>query len=211
MCLIFTLLSSKTEVFAASHLSQKIISFNQLQRLIKSHQICEIQYNASKTAALVNVDCGSAHYLNFKNKKTHTIVEHWPSVFFTWISDGVAEVESSCGTGCTQAVIFIAPAIVISCASHDFRVKGLGKQEPSITSNRPLLIDAKKAIYICYDGNNNIQVFPFPKIPTVYPPSGYYADQAKLTQKHLMIHYENEKTGRRIRSRAIDMTSVNKN
>lgn len=205
MCLIFTLLSSRAEVFARTPWLQKNSLFNELQRLITSHRICEIQYNASKTAALVNVDCGSAYYINFKNKITHKVVEHWPSVFFSWISDDVGEVVSSCGTGCTQAVIFIAPATVVSCASHDFRVKGLKKQEPSITSNRPLLIDSKRAIYICYDGNNNIQVFPFPKSPTVYPPKGFYAEKATLEGNRVIIQYENEMTGRKLIPPAIDL------
>ena len=155
-----------------------------------------MQYNSSKSAALVNIDCGSAYYINFKTRLTHTVVNNWPSVFFSWRNDEVAEVVSSCGTGCTQAVIFVAPASVVSCNSHDFRIKDMQKEDPNLSSNRPLLIDPLRKIYICYDNNDNIQVYPLPNTPTIYPPDQYFAETVKIKNGQLVIGYENEKTGK---------------
>jgi hypothetical protein len=175
--------------------SNKDCTFTELSKLIKSREICEILYNPSKTAALVNIDCGSAYYINFKTKKTHRIVDNWPSVFFSWHNDSIAEVVSSCGTGCSQSVIFVAPARVITCESHDFRIKEMSKDEPPLSSNRPLLIDHHKGIYVCYDAKGNIQIFPLSKSETIYPPEHHYAESAKIQYNQLVITYENELTG----------------
>jgi hypothetical protein len=195
MFLICILLGSSVESFAHRGNIENTLTFEELQKLIKSHQICEILYNPSKLAAMVNIDCGSAYYINFITKQTHRIVDQWPSVFFSWRNDKIAEVVSSCGTGCTQAVIFIAPSTVIACNSHDFRVKGMEKNEPNLSSNRPLLIDIKKNVYVCYDANDNIQVYTFPKSPTIYTPYQHFVEAAKINNNHLVIRYENEQTG----------------
>ena len=123
MFLICILLGSSVESFV-----KNTLTFEELQKLIKSHQICEILYNPSKSAALVNIDCGSAYYINFITKQTHRIVDQWPSVFFSWRNDKIAEVVSSCGNRMYTSCDFIAPSTVIACNSHDFRVKGIGRR-----------------------------------------------------------------------------------
>lgn len=197
MSLIFILLSLNSECFAYRVEIKHRYSYNELLKIIKSRQICELQYNPSKTAAIVNIDCGSAYYINFKIKKTHTIIENWPSLFFSWQSDTVAEIESSCGTGCLQNVIFIAPTTVIACNSHQYRVSDMEEGDPNISSNRPLLIDPRKKIYICYDENDNIQVYPFPKVPTIYTDKDYFSGSAEIKNNRLIIHYENQKTAKK--------------
>src|SRR5581483_7214595 len=79
-CLIFILLNLN-ESFAHSKQKHPGISFSELNKKIQKKDICEIKYNPSKTAAIVNVDCGSARYINFKTRQTYTIINHWPNVF----------------------------------------------------------------------------------------------------------------------------------
>lgn len=107
MCLIFILLSSN-EIFAYELKNNQNVSFEKLKEKIKANKICEIKYNSSKTAAIVNINCGSAYYINFKTHQTYTIIANLPNVFPTWMSDTVAHIESPCGTGCSKSIIFIA-------------------------------------------------------------------------------------------------------
>jgi hypothetical protein len=190
MCLIFISLNLN-KCFACSTQSRQSISFKDISKKIQKNDICEIKYNLSKTAAIVNVDCGSAYYINFKTQQTYTIVNHWPNVFPTWISDTIAHIEGPCGTGCSKSIIFAAPATAVSCATHEYRIKNLVKNEPpDFYNNRPLLIDPKKRIYVCYDDENNIQVFPLPTHASIHPPKDYFSEKAEIRDGQLVVTYK---------------------
>ncbi|HLB41235.1 MAG TPA: hypothetical protein VJN02_00020 [Gammaproteobacteria bacterium] len=191
VCLIFILLNLN-ESFAYSTQSKPSISFAELNKKIQKKDICEIKYNPSKTAAIVNVDCGSAYYINFKTQQTYMIINHWPNVFPAWISDTIAHIEGPCGTGCSKSIIFVAPATMVSCATHEYRVKNLTENEPpDFYNNRPLLIDPKKEIYVCYDDENNIQVFPLPTHASIHPPKNYFSEKAEIRNGQLVVTYKN--------------------
>lgn len=190
-CLIFILLNLN-EGFASSIQSKPSASFAELNKKIQEKDICEIKYNPSKTAAIVNIDCGSAHYINFKTQQTYTIINHWPNVFLAWISDTIAHIEGPCGTGCSKSIIFIAPETVVSCATHEYRMKSLNKNAPpDFYNNRPLLIDPKKEIYVCYDDENNIQVFPLLTHASIHPPKNYFSERAEIRNGQLVVIYKN--------------------
>ena len=136
-------------------------------------------------------DCGSAIYINFTTKSIYTIVDHWPNVGTKWLSETVAHVAGPCGTGCAQSIIFVAPATVVSCATHEYRIKNLSENlPPDFYNNTPLLIDPKRGIYVCYDDTNKIQVFPLPTHPSIQPPKGYFSDSAYIHNNRLVIIYE---------------------
>lgn len=158
------MLSLSNESFAKSTDGNHQISFDKLLKKIQKNDICEIRYNPSKTAAIVNTDCGSAIYINFEKKQTYTIIDHWPNIFPFWINNRIAHIEGPCGTGCSQSVIFVAPTTVISCAIHEYRIENLNPNEPpDYYNNTPLLIDPKKGIYVCYNEKGKIRIFPLPK------------------------------------------------
>lgn len=174
-------------------------SFNEIQEKIHKKNICHIDYNAIKTAAIVNIDCGSAAYINFKTRKIQVIEKDWPNVGETWKSENIAYLRGSCGTGCSQSIIFIAPSTSISCPVHEFRIESLNPDEaPDFYNNNPLLIDPHKKIYVCYAEGDFIQVFRMPSLlqATIYPPKGYYAERASLQNHRLVITYRNMKTDR---------------
>ncbi|MDR3491718.1 MAG: hypothetical protein P4M12_06700 [Gammaproteobacteria bacterium] len=182
----FTLLSLNESCFASS--------FRDIQDRIQKKDICEIDYSPSKKAAIVNIDCGSAIYVNFKNKKIQNIIKHWPNVFVTWKSENIAHLRGPCGTGCEQSIIFIVPSTKIVCPTHEYRIESLNPNEPpDFYNNDPLLIDPYKKIYVCYAEDNVIQVFQMPKKlqMTIRPPVGSYADEASIQGNHLVIIYRN--------------------
>lgn len=192
MCLIFTLLSSN-KIFANEQQNYHGISFEVLNQKIQKKDICEIEYNPSKTAAIVNIDCGSAYYINFKSQQTYSIIGHAPNVFPTWVSDTIAHLETPCGTGCSKSLIFIAPATTVSCSTHEYRIKNTNQNEPpDYYNNTPLLIDPKKGIYACYDDENNIQVFPLPMHASIHPPRGYLSEKAEVHEGKLVVIYKNK-------------------
>ena len=142
----------------------------------------------------MNDDCRSAIYINFKTKKTYTIADNKlvNHIYPTWINDTVATVENSCGTGCARVSIFVAPATVVSCAEHQYRIESLDEREPpDYYHNRPLLIDPKKGIYVCYDGDDNIQVFPLPRHASILPPKSYFSERAYIQNNRLVVIYKN--------------------
>jgi hypothetical protein len=178
----------------SEHLSNSV--FNDLNTKIKSHKICSIEYNPSKTAAIVDNDCRSAIYMNFVTKQTYSISKNNLAnhVNPSWLNDSIATVEASCGTGCMHVVIFEAPSTIVSCADHEYRIEFLDQHEPpDYYHNRPLLIDIKKRIYVCYDNDDNIQVFPFPTHAYIRPPKGFFSEKATIRNNKLIIFYENGK------------------
>ena len=184
---------SSNKIFAHEQKNNKNISFEKLNQKIQKKDVCEIEYNPSKTAAIVNIDCGSAYYINFKTQKIYTIVDHAPNVFPTWISDNIAHIESPCGTGCSKSIIFVAPAITVSCATHEYRIKNINQNEPpDYYNNTPLLIDPKKGLYVCYDEDNNIQVFPLPTHASIHPPKGYFSEKAEIRNGQLAVTYKDK-------------------
>lgn len=171
-------------------------SFEEIHKKILEKDICQIDYNPSKTAAIVNVDCGSALYVNFKAQTVHRVVKHWPNIFPSWESDSIVKIKGPCGTGCSQSIIFMAPATRIVCPVHEYRIKNLSQYEPpDFYSNEPLLIDAYKKIYVCYAEADIIQVFRMPKtlLIAIHPPRGYYADEVTISHHHLVITYRDAK------------------
>lgn len=154
---------------------------------------CGVTYNPAKTSAIVGGSCGSPTYINFKTKQTYSITkEQYRNFYIKWLDNRVATLEAGCGTGCLEAYIFIAPTTVISCSDHEYRINSLdSKQPPDYSHNRPLLVDPKKRIYVCYDGNNNIQIFPFPKQPTIRPPKGFFSEKAEIHNGKLIVIYKN--------------------
>ena len=157
------------------------------------HENCGIEYNSSKTAAVVGGTCGSPDYINFKTKQTYTITrEQYRSFYVKWLDDHIATLEAGCGTGCLEAYIFVAPATVVSCSSHDYRINFVNPhQPPDYSHNRPLLVDPKKGIYVCYDGADNIQIFPLPRQATVRPPNGLFSEKAEIRNGKLIVTYTN--------------------
>lgn len=169
-------------------------SFDAIKNKIQKKDICEIDYNPSKTAAIVNIDCGSAIYINFKTKTIQNIVKHWPNIFVNWKSEDIAYLRGPCGTGCSQSIIFIAPSTNITCPMHEYRIESLNLDEPpDFYNNNPLIIEPNKKIYVCYAENNVIQVFKMPKKlqMNIYPLKGYYAEEANIDRDHLVITYRN--------------------
>lgn len=49
----------------------------------------------------------------------------------------------------------------------------------------------KKGIYICYNEEDNIQVFPLSKPSTIRPPKSYYSEKAEIKHSKLFVIYEN--------------------
>ena len=153
-----------------------------------------LYYNPSKTAAIGSIEYNTAVYTNFKTHDTYIIMPHQPGLIFTtWLSDTVATVETSCGSGCTKSLIFIAPNITIACATHEYRIEN---QDPNIPpdyyNNTPLFIDPKHGTYVCYDENNVIQVYPFPRHASIHPPKDYFANKANWVNNRLVIYYKDK-------------------
>ncbi len=192
--LIFILSSWINRSFARPDQSIDI-SYNTLIKKIHTREIgiYRSEYNPSKTAAIIFPELGPPVYINFKTKQTYRIVDEWPGIQAVgWLNDSTVHIVGSCGTGCGRSVIFIAPSTVVSCSTHEYRIEELNPHyPPDFRHNRPLLIDVKKGIYVCYDNVNNIQVFPLPKHPTIRPPKGYYSEKAEIKQGKLFVIYEN--------------------
>ena len=163
-----------------------------ISHTIRHHKMYNLYYNPSKTAAIASIEYNTAIYINFKTHDTYTIMPHQPGLIFTtWLSDTVANVETSCGSGCTKSLIFIAPNITLACTTHEYRIENLDpNMPPDYYNNTPLLIDPKRGIYVCYDENNTIQVYPFPRHASIHPPKGYFANKASLVNDRLVVHYE---------------------
>lgn len=192
--LAFILLNLTNNCYAYSDKINNI-SYDALFKAIQNHEIVihDNEYNPSKTAAIVNQEMSLPIYINFKTKKIYKITGHWPGLISTiWLNDSIAHIQGSCGTGCAKSIIFIAPSITVSCSTHEYRIENLNPHyPPDFQHNRPLLIDIKKEIYVCYDDADNIQVFPLPKHPTIHPPKGYHSEKAEIKQGQLFIIYEN--------------------
>ena len=192
--LTFILLNWIGSCCAQPQLSNASLFYKFIKK-INTHALCGIKYNPSKTAAIVNDDCRSAIYVDFKTKKTYTIADDKLAnhIFTTWINDTIATVENSCGTGCINVVIFVAPAVVFSCPAHEYRIESLDEhQPPDYYHNRPLLIDPHRKIVACYDGDNNIQIFSLPKHATIHPPRGYFSEKAEIRDNKLTVIYKNK-------------------
>lgn len=186
--LIFILSNWISNSYADTQLFYKLI------KKIHSHAICGIEYNSNKSAAIINDDCSSAIYINFHTKQTFTIAKNkLPNhIFPTWISNTIATVESSCGTGCANVIIFVAPSIALACSDYQYRIESLDDHEPpDYYNNRPLLIDPKRKLYVCYDNEENIQIFPLPSKPTIHPPKGYFSEKAEIHDGKLFVIYKN--------------------
>lgn len=169
-------------------------TFKNLQNAIHKKTFCEIDYNPNKKSAILNMDCGSATYINFNTKQTYIIVKHWPNLGTEWLSENLAHITGPCGTGCSQSTLFVPPATVISCPFHEFRITSLSDNEPpDFYNNNPLLIEPNYGIYVCYNEGNDIQVFKLPKklIKSIIPPKGYYSDKATIRNHQLIIFYKN--------------------
>ena len=194
MLLVFILSSLTNNCYAYSD-ETKNASYDTIIKAIHNHEIVihENEYNPSKTAAIVNPEISLPTYINFKTKEIYKITDHWPGfVSITWLNDSIAQIEGSCGTGCAKSIIFIAPSTAVSCSTHEYRIEDLNPHyPPDFQHNKPLLIDIKKGIYLCYDNADNIQVFPLPKQPTIRPPKGYYSEKAEIKQGKLFVIYEN--------------------
>lgn len=178
MFLIFILLSWISNDYAASEANQSS---------------CGVTYNPARTAAIAGSACGSPVYVNFKTKQTYPITkEQYRNFYVKWLDNYVATLEAGCGTGCLEAYIFVAPATVVSCSDHEYRINFLDpRQPPDYSHNRPLLVDPKKRIYVCYDNNNNIQVFPLLKQLTIRPPKGFFSEKAEIRNGKLVVIYKN--------------------
>lgn len=188
MCLNFILYFLPNRCFATDN-----ISFISIQKLIDRKDHRGITYSPSQKTAIINPDYGSAVYIDFVKKRTYSIIGNWPNIAQEWLSDSVVHITGSCGTGCAQSIIFIAPATIISCPTHEYRITSLNPREPpDYYSNRPLLIDTKKGIYVCYDDENNIQTLPLTTYPTIRPPKGYFGSEAEIKNGKLVITYENK-------------------
>ena len=153
---------------------------------------CGVEYNTSKTAAIVGAACGKARYINFQTKKTYTIAKQYRGFSVKWLDDNTVTLEAGCGTGCIVAYIFIAPATVVYCPVHEYRIEFLDPHEPpDYYHNRPLLVDPKRRVYVCYDENNTIQVYPFPRHASIRPPKGYFTEKASMVNGKLVVQYAN--------------------
>jgi len=168
-------------------------SYHHLMQQIQRGQNFGIQYNSPRSAAIVELLNGIIVYINFNTKKTYTISNDWPGlVTAVWLNDHIAHIQGSCGTGCAKSIIFVSPSTAISCSTHEYRIKSLNPNyPPDFQHNRPLLIDIKKGIYVCYDDERNIQVFPLPTHTTIHPPKGYYSEKAEIKHDKLFVTYEN--------------------
>lgn len=191
--LIFTLLSwiISFNSHAQTALNQQ---FENLIKNIADHSYCDIKYNPSKTAAIVNQDCISTTYINFKTKKTVSLgkLSLKNHILVNWVDDNIATIENSCGTGCAKVTIFVAPATTVACADYEYRMHFLNKNEPpDYYHNRPLLIDPKRKIYVCYNDEKNIQIYPLPIQRTIQPPAGYFSEQAVIQNNKLVVLYKN--------------------
>ena len=190
--LIFILLSLFNKCIAYPD-EIKNISYDNIIKAIHNHEIViyKNEYNPSKTAAIIKIN--RPIYINFKTKKSYILTNYWAGlVFTTWLNNSIARIEGSCGTGCTKSVIFIAPSTFLSCAEHEYRIENLDDHyPPDFHHNTPLLIDVKKGIYVCYDDNDNIQVFPLPKHPAIRPLKGFYSEKAEIRHGKLIVTYEN--------------------
>jgi hypothetical protein len=169
-------------------------SFDDVRDKIKKKSVYHIEYNSSKTAAIVNIDSGSATYVNFKTRRVTNILKNWPTVSEIWKTNNIAYLRGSCGTGCAQSIIFISPKTSIVCPVHEYRIENLSQDEPpDFYNNDPLVIDTNKKMYVCYDETDVIHVFRMPKhlLQTIRPPKGYYADEAVMHNDNLVITYRN--------------------
>ncbi len=169
------------------------ISYHHLVQQIQRGQNFGIQYNSPRSAAIVELLNGIVVYIDFNTRKTYTISNDWPGlVAGVWLDDHIAHIQGSCGTGCARSAIFIAPSTVLSCAYHQYRIASLNPNEPpDFQHNRPLLIDVKKGIYVCYNEEDNIQVFPLSNRSIIRPPKGYYSEKAEIKHGKLFVVYEN--------------------
>ena len=166
--------------------------FEQIKEKIHNQKTCGIEYNPSKTAAIVGGTCGAADYINLKTKQTYAIARQYRGFYIKWLDDRVATLEAGCGTGCLVAYIFVAPATVVSCSNHDYRINFLDPhQPPDYSHNRPLLVDPKKGIYVCYDGEDNIQIFLLPRQATIRPPKEFFSEKAEIRNGKLIVTYKN--------------------
>lgn len=194
MFLSFILSNLTNECYAGSDKITRV-SYNTLIKKIHAHEIgiYKNEYNPSMTAAIVFPELGPPVYINFETKQTYKIVDEWPGIKGVgWLNDSTVHITGSCGTGCARSVIFVAPSTVLSCAYHQYRIKSLNPIEPpDFQHNRPLLIDVKKGIYVCYNEEDNIQVFPLSNRSTIRPPKGYYSEKAEIKHGKLFIIYEN--------------------
>lgn len=184
MFLIFILLNLNDSCLA--------FSFNDVKEKIHKGDFCHINYNFSKTAAIVNPECESVIYINFKTKQIRKLVINSYNPLPRWLSDKIVYVRGSCGTGCSQTVLFVVPSTKIVCPTHEYRIESLNPNgPPDYYNNNPLLIEPHKKIYVCYAEDNVIQVFRMPKklLTSIRPPKGYYGDDAIIWHHHLVINY----------------------
>ncbi len=171
-------------------------SFDGIREKIKKDAVYHIEYNFSKTAAIVNLDSSSATYINFKTKRVKNIVKDWINIGEVWKTNNIAYLQGSCGTGCAQSIIFMAPKTSIICPVHEFRFESLDENyAPDFYNNLPLLIETHKKIYVCYAEKNVIQVFKMPRklYANIHPPKGYFAESAVIRHGHLLINYSDIK------------------
>lgn len=169
MFLNFILLSYNNISYAKN---KKIYSFGQIKSLIKTEDIQYLSYNSNKTSAIVYVDYENTLYINFTRKELYLIDFQGTGLTATWLDNNTAQLTGSCGIACATSLLFIAPNITITCPEYypdDIDYDETEKTLPFRT-NHPLLVDVKKQIYICHDDYKEIQVFPFPKSPTIRPP-----------------------------------------
>lgn len=77
---------------------------------------------------------------------------------------------------------------------HEYRIKNFSPDEPpDYYNNTPLLIDPQRKLYVCYDEENHIQVFPFPVHASILPPKGYFSERAEIQNGQLIVIYKNKK------------------
>ncbi len=162
MCPIFILLGSNNLLGAQQKNNQNRL-FERLSEKIQQKKYCAMEVNPSKSAALVSVDCGSVDYINFKTKQVYVIASGLPNLFITWLSNDIAHIQSPCGTGCSNSMIFAAPKTVLTCPIHEYRIKNLNENEPpDYYNNTPLLINPKKRVYACYNEKNEVHTYSLP-------------------------------------------------
>lgn len=77
----------------------------------------------------------------------------------------------------------------VKTQSHKCVIISVGRH--NIAHNRPLLVDPKRRIYVCYDENNMIQVYPFPHHASIHPPKGYFTEKASMVKGKLVVQYAN--------------------
>lgn len=168
-------------------------SFSEVMHGIKHGVLYNVSYNIPKTKAIVGLNDGSAVYVDFETHKTLKLMEGWINNFIgDWLTDTVAVVEGSCGTGCAHGFLFIAPDKVVTCSEYNRENDAYVEDNPKSRTNRPLIVDPDREIYICYDAENRIQIFPFPEYATIMPPKGYAPEQVEIIDGYLHITYENQ-------------------